>query len=199
MDRPTDWIRAIGVPLLICVLTFLALQVALERWAGGPNMLRSDVIARINDQAGAPSGGGFLGAAPANEDALAVQLETYRQNIIAGFYDGVLWLIGAALLLSVLWCAFALWRQKEAFGPRKQQSAWPAWALAAILYLIAVIAVVIFVLGRLDLREMMVPTSYWGLIMLISIVGFLAFWVSTGFGASPVMKPSLPLGTRLPV
>lgn len=199
MDRVMQGLRAIVWPAIIFVPLYFGLQFGLGQWVQNEDIIRPDVITRITQQleAAPSSDAGVLDAsAQGGADPLTVQIQSIQGNILTGLSGWAFGICAAGLALSLLWSLHAFWREQRAFGPRAQRAALPAWFIAALAYGAADVAIFFMILNRLRLTEVMTLPYYFGAVLLIGALGLLCYWLATALAASPVMKPSVPLGTK---
>jgi hypothetical protein len=189
-----DRIRPVAAPVAVFVLLGLALFLLFKFWTASPSIIRSDVAANISMRYyGQETGDEATENAPADtSNPVAVQTELLQQNVFSGLTRWAATLLTLALVLAVGWSLLAAYRERVVFGPGGQSSLLVAWIGGALIYGAGVVAAYFLVLVPANLGASIAATDVALATVGTGLAGLLGYWLATAYGASPVMRPSVP-------
>lgn len=176
---------AVAAPLVAFIAMFALMWAYLSTWDGNPDIISAERIAQLQNGGGSDA---------ANLDA-TLTLDATR--VATHFIGWATYVLAAALVLALLWNFMALVGERKVAGPASQTRNLGHWW--GLLFAYVVLAGLLWYLRLFphDLGTLIDILRYGLGAVPIFLAGVAIYWVGTAFGATRVMKPSVPFASAL--
>ncbi|HYW17121.1 MAG TPA: hypothetical protein VE891_13345 [Allosphingosinicella sp.] len=176
---------AVAAPVAAFVAAIVLMWVYLGTWDGNPDIISAERIAQLQKGAGGDA---------ADLDA-TLTLDATR--VATHFVTWANCVLAAALALALAWNFTALAGERKVAGPASQTRSLGLWVALLVAYLGATGLLWWLLIVPHDLGALIdVPRHLWGGAPAF-IAGLAVYWAGTAWGASRVMKPSVPFASFL--
>ena len=174
---------AIAAPLVAFVSTLGLIMLYLGSWYGNPDIISPARIAQLQNG----------GTADSLDQTLALDATRVATQFVGWSY----YVLAVALILALAWNVLALAGERSVAGPASQTRSLGLWWGLLFAYAVIVPVLWYILIFPHDLGILVdVPRQVRGAAPTF-LAGLFIYWAGTAFGATRVMKPSVPFASAL--